>query len=68
MMNVQIMRHIVDDVEEGAAPDVAQAAARLWAGQEGVNSLRYVRSSANHIFRFLRDGRPRSRMCGLQTT
>src|SRR5579859_140004 len=59
MMDVQIMRHIVDEVELGALPDVVQAAALRWCGQEEVSSLSYVRSSANHLFRFLHEGHTR---------
>jgi Ser/Thr protein kinase RdoA (MazF antagonist) len=59
MMDVQLMRHIVDEVENGALPDVAQAAALRWRGQEEVRSLSYVRSSANHLFRFMQEGHPR---------
>ena len=58
MMDVQLMRHIVDDVERGVLPGVAQAAAERWSGQEGVDTLVYVRSSANHLFRFQHEGRP----------
>ena len=61
MMDVQRMRHIVDDVEQGALPDVAQTAVRRWcapgAEEAAVSSLHYVRSSANHIFRFAHEGR-----------
>lgn len=59
MMDVQLMRDIVDDVERGVLPDVAREAARRWSGQEGVDSLRFVRSSANHLFRFEQEGNPR---------
>jgi Ser/Thr protein kinase RdoA (MazF antagonist) len=59
MMDVQRMRHMVDEVEQGALPEVVQAAARRWCGPGEVSSLRYVRSSANHLFRFLQDGQPR---------
>ena len=59
MMDVHLMRHIVDDVERGALPDVAQTAAARWCGPGGVDTLVYVRSSANHLFRFLHEGRPR---------
>ncbi|MFI5274088.1 MAG: phosphotransferase enzyme family protein, partial [Ktedonobacterales bacterium] len=59
MMDVQLMRHIVDEVEHGAMPDVAQAAALCWCGHGEVSSLSYVRSSANHLFRFLHEGQPR---------
>jgi Ser/Thr protein kinase RdoA (MazF antagonist) len=53
MMDVQRMRRIVDVIESGALPAVAQEAARRWQGE----ALHYVRSSANHVFRFsLRDG------------
>ncbi|MBK9055054.1 MAG: phosphotransferase [Chloroflexi bacterium] len=54
MMNVQIMRHIVDPLVAGAMPAVAQRAVAHWRGE----ALVYVRSSANHIFRFTRDGQP----------
>lgn len=59
MMNVQLMRHIVDQVEDGALPDVAQEAALRWCGRGEVSSLSYVRSSANHLFRFLHEGHSR---------
>jgi Ser/Thr protein kinase RdoA (MazF antagonist) len=55
MMNVQTMRLIVDVLHTGAMPGAAQEAMRLWNGE----SLAYVRSSANHIFRFSQNGRPR---------
>ena len=53
MMDVQRMRLIVDEVEQGALPDVARAAALRWCEPDEVSSLRYVRSSANHLFSFL---------------
>jgi Ser/Thr protein kinase RdoA (MazF antagonist) len=56
MMDVQRMRHIVDEVVQGALPDVVQSAALRWCGPGELNSLTYVRSSSNHLFRFLRDG------------
>ena len=59
MMDLQIMRHIVDEVEQGALPDVAQAAVMRWYGHREARSLSYVRSSANHLFRFLYEGHPR---------
>jgi Ser/Thr protein kinase RdoA (MazF antagonist) len=62
MMDVEIMRHIVDEVEQGTLPAVAQDAARRWCGTGSkgcVDSLVYVRSSANHVFRFLDEGKPR---------
>lgn len=59
MMDVQILRHIVDEVEQGALPDVAQAAVMRWYGHRELRSLSYVRSSANHLFRFLYEGHPR---------
>lgn len=58
MMDVQLMRHIVDDVERGVLPGVAQVAAARWSGQESVDALIYVRSSANHLFRFQHEGCP----------
>lgn len=54
MMNVQIMRHIVDPLVAGETPAVVQRAVERWRGE----ALVYVRSSANHIFRFTRDGQP----------
>lgn len=54
MMNVQTMRYIVDPIQTGEMPAVARQAAERWQGEE----LRYVRSSANHIFRFTRGGKP----------
>src|SRR5260221_492704 len=59
MMDVQLMRHIVDEVECGALPEIVQTAARRWCGQEAVSELTYVRSSANHLFRFQHEGHPR---------
>lgn len=59
MMDVQLMRHIVDEVERDALPDVAQAAVLRWGGQGELGTLRYVRSSANHLFRFRHEGQPR---------
>lgn len=59
MMDVQIMRHIVDDTEQGVTPRVAQVAARRWYGPGSVDALSYVRSSANHIFRFEHEGQAR---------
>lgn len=62
MMDVQIMRHVVDEVEQGTVPAVAQEAAQRWCGQERkgcADALVYVRSSANHVFRFLQEGKPR---------
>lgn len=58
MMDIRRMRHIVDEVEAGALPDVVQAAALRWCEPGEIGSLTYVRSSANHIFRFLLEGRP----------
>lgn len=58
MMDVQLMRQIVDDVEQGALPRVAQVAARRWYGPKDTDALAYVRSSANHIFRFQHAGLP----------
>ena len=55
MMNVQTMRHIVDQIQTGAMPRIAQAAVARWNG----NDLAYIRSSANHIFHFIQDGHPR---------
>lgn len=52
MMDVQRMRQIVDDVEAGVAPPVARIAAERWVGEEVAQALVYVRSSANHLFRF----------------
>lgn len=55
MMNVQTMRLVIDALHAGAVPEAAQAAMRRWHGE----SLVYVRSSANPIFRFLQGGQPR---------
>jgi Ser/Thr protein kinase RdoA (MazF antagonist) len=52
MMNVQTMQRIVDDVQAGVVPRVALAAAALWDGRDPV----HVRSSANHVFRFVVHG------------
>jgi Ser/Thr protein kinase RdoA (MazF antagonist) len=54
MMNVQTMRHVVDAVRAGVLPPVVTAAAARWNAREPV----HVRSSANHVFRVARDGRP----------
>lgn len=58
MMDVQIMRLIVDDLERDTLPDVVREAAIRWGlpGEE-IDAIRYVRSSANHLFRFMRAGR-----------
>lgn len=58
MMNVQIMRQIVDAVEQGRLPEVARVAAQRWSDRGDIDSLSYVRSSANHVFRLRHDGRP----------
>jgi Ser/Thr protein kinase RdoA (MazF antagonist) len=52
MMNVQTMRRVVDDVEAGLVPRVAVAAAARWNGRDPA----HVRSSANHVYRFMRNG------------
>ena len=52
MMTVRTMRRVVDDVQAGRVPRVALAAAARWNGRDPV----HVRSSANHVFRFLRNG------------
>jgi hypothetical protein len=52
MMDVQVMRAVVDVLESDALPDVASKAVARWDGAD----LRYVRSSANHVFRFRRAG------------
>ncbi|MGH2486200.1 MAG: phosphotransferase enzyme family protein [Ktedonobacterales bacterium] len=57
MMDVQRMRRVVDDIERGALPRVARLAAERWVGEEEARALVYVRGSANHLFRFQRDGR-----------
>lgn len=59
MMDVQVMRQVVDIIEQGTMPPVAQVAAERWGGQASADSLAYVRSSANHIFRFAQAGEPR---------
>jgi Ser/Thr protein kinase RdoA (MazF antagonist) len=48
------MRLVVDEVLAGGVPRVATAAAARWSG----NDPAHVRTSANHVFRFLRGGRP----------
>src|SRR5215472_17112290 len=53
MMNVQTMRRVVDEVQASRVPRVAAAAAVRWDGSD----LAHVRSSANHVFRFARNGR-----------
>lgn len=55
MMDVQLMRLIVDVIDTGSMPAIAKAAADCWNG-EGVE---YVRSSANHMFRFWQEGQLR---------
>ena len=40
-------------------PEVARVAAMRWATRAMIDSLIYVRSSANHIFRLQQDGQPR---------
>jgi Ser/Thr protein kinase RdoA (MazF antagonist) len=55
MMNVQTMRHVVDEVQAGSVPRVATTAAGRWNGGAPV----HWRSSANHVFRLVQDGRPR---------
>jgi Ser/Thr protein kinase RdoA (MazF antagonist) len=55
MMNVQTMRLVVDEVQAGAVPRVVTAAAARWNAGGPV----HVRSSANHVFRVLQNGRPR---------
>ena len=52
MMDVQRMRLVVDDVERGALPPVALRAAERWSERRDPSGLVYVRSSANHLFRF----------------
>lgn len=52
MMNVQVMRHLVDPLDAGTMPAVVLAAAERWHGE----SIVYVRSSANHVFRCVRGG------------
>lgn len=59
MMDVQVMRQIVDVVEQGAMPIVVQDAAARWGGRAAVESLTYVRSGYNFIFRFLQASEPR---------
>jgi Ser/Thr protein kinase RdoA (MazF antagonist) len=54
MMDIEVMRQIVDVIESGALPDVATLAMSRWDG----HALSYVRSSANYVFRFLRGERP----------
>lgn len=54
MMNVQTMRYMIDPLVAGETPAVAQRAVARWRGE----ALVHVRSSANHIFRFTRDGQP----------
>jgi Ser/Thr protein kinase RdoA (MazF antagonist) len=54
MMDVGLMCLSVDQMEPGAVPNLAAQAAQRWEGRASV----YVRSSANHIFRFERDAQP----------
>ena len=54
MMNVQTMRYIVDPIRNGDMPQAAREALERWRGE----ALEYVRSSANHIFRFTRGSKP----------
>jgi Ser/Thr protein kinase RdoA (MazF antagonist) len=58
MMDVQRMRRVVDDVEAGAPPRAALIAVECWSGPGGGVALVYVRSSANHLFRFQRGEQP----------
>lgn len=58
MMDVQLMRLIVDEVELGTMPRVSRMAAERWTGPAGADELVYVRSSANHLFRFSHEGGP----------
>jgi Ser/Thr protein kinase RdoA (MazF antagonist) len=50
MMDVQVMRAVVDVLESDALPVAVSKAVTRWDGVD----LRYVRSSANHVFRFSR--------------
>jgi Ser/Thr protein kinase RdoA (MazF antagonist) len=52
MMNVRTMSQVVSFAEVQARPPVAPLAARCW--QFDLDTLRYVRSSANHIYAFAR--------------
>lgn len=55
MMHVRTMRLIVDQIEGGVVPQVVVAAAERW----NAIAPRHFRSSANHVFRVLRDDRTR---------
>jgi Ser/Thr protein kinase RdoA (MazF antagonist) len=56
MMDVQLMRQIVDEVELDVVPEVVRTAALCWCAPAELDSLTYVRSSANHIYRFQQQG------------
>jgi Ser/Thr protein kinase RdoA (MazF antagonist) len=53
MMNVQVMRYLVDRIVQGEMPDEVHQAVQRWQGTAPV----HVRSSANHLFRFERQGK-----------
>ena len=55
MMNVSTMRKLVDDLGD-QIPEPVLRAVGLWDFDTG--SIQYVRSSANHVFRFLQNGHP----------
>lgn len=63
MMDVRSMRQVVDVLEAGSMPLAAEEAVRRWCGEPSaavcVGTLAYVRSSANHVFRFSQQGAPR---------
>lgn len=54
-MTVRTMRRLIDQIEMGAMPQVVMDAAERWDAA----APRHFRSSANHVFRVLHDGRAR---------
>lgn len=56
MMSLATMLAITEVVDAGKTPVPVLAAARRW--QVDTGRMRHVRSSANHVFRFEREGEP----------
>ena len=54
MMPLTVMLRITEELDGKRMPAPVVTAVRRWKGD--ADSVRYVRSSANHIFRFERDG------------
>jgi Ser/Thr protein kinase RdoA (MazF antagonist) len=57
MMRLRTMDLLVRYTDRGEVPPLVEEALSRWA--HDVGTLRYVRSSANHVFRFEHQGRPR---------